>query len=179
MSPRYHTNQIHVVFDKYGAVSISPDTLYNRRLIASQQNVWKSSRSNQKIGALASNHVPSLIQNNTRIVSDPNLEKGEGGLLYLAEDCFYNIECSPEYVLSVHPDIYAQVIHEVNDANSIPCGFYFCCHGGDGAHSGISHDDYVDIRVAIALVTFLISVMVFFTYTIPVLGGYGTDFPMF
>jgi hypothetical protein len=44
------------------------------------------------------------------------------------------------------------MIDEVNDAHSIPLGLYFCCHGGDGAHSGIAHDDYVDIRVAYMVV---------------------------
>lgn len=138
-------------------------------MYASKNNVWKSHRSFRKIDTVDTTFVPSLIEDNTRLVSDPNINKGEIGILYYSEESFYNISHSPEYVLSVHPDIYMQIMGEVNDATSIPCGFYFCCHGGDGAHSGVSHDDYVDIRVAATLVTFIIGLIMLLIYTLPVM----------
>jgi len=72
----------------------------------------------------------------------------DAGILYYSEDSFCNAKIAPEYVLTVHSSIFRSVVREINDAHSVPCRMYFCCHGGDGAHSGVSHNDYVDIRVA-------------------------------
>ena len=56
-----------------------------------------------------------------------------------------------DYLLKVRTESiqdYRRVLAEVNDSQEVPCGLYFCCHGGDGAHTGVSHDDRVDIRLA-------------------------------
>ena len=44
---------------------------------------------------------------------------------------------------------------------------YFCCHGGDAAHVGVSHDDYVDIRLAWFLVFVLFSVLIILSVSVP------------
>ena len=124
-----------------------------------------------KLDTSDSLHVPSLLEENTRLICDPNIQEGESGKLYMAEKCFYDVECTPEYALTVHPDIYLRVLREINDSKSFPCGFYFCCHGGDSAHSGTSHEDYVDIRFAILLVSLLMALMIFITYIVPVVDN--------
>lgn len=80
---------------------------------------------------------------------------------------FYNKEEKPQYALTVNSDIYQKILAEVNDAHRVPCGLYFCCHGGDAAHTGVSHDDYVDIRLAWALVFIIFGVLLFLSATVP------------
>lgn len=92
--------------------------------------------------------VPTKVVDNVKLVTDPTLLPNEKGTLYFAERSFYNNMEPPQYALTVNPDIYRKIFGEVNDAHSIPFGMYFCCHGGDGAHTGVSHDDYVDIELA-------------------------------
>jgi hypothetical protein len=89
------------------------------------------------------------------------------GILYMKEDAFYSTNVEPEYALSVSPLIYRKMVDEVNDSYTIPLGLYFCCHGGDGAHSGIAHDDYVNIEVAYILVGFLFLVILFLIWILP------------
>ena len=90
--------------------------------------------------------VPTLLKENIRLftTTDPDMV----GMFYMKTDSFYNRNKSPEYALSVSPAIYQQIMTEVNDANAMPLGLYFCCHGGDGAHTGVAHEDYVHIGVA-------------------------------
>lgn len=111
--------------------------------------------------------VPSQLVDNVKLVVDPNLEPKERGTLYYAEDAFYNKQEKPQYALTVNCDLYRNILAEVSDAHRIPCGLYFCCHGGDGAHTGVSHDDHVDIRMAWALVIIIFSIMLFLSATIP------------
>lgn len=92
--------------------------------------------------------VPTLLTHNVALVTDPNLTNSEQGQLYYAVDSFYNTHEPPEYALTVSDTIYRRIIQEIANARDVPCGLYFCCHGGDGAHTGFSHDDYVDIRMA-------------------------------
>jgi|Transcript_31266 hypothetical protein len=77
------------------------------------------------------------------------------------------MEEKPQYALTVSCDIYQKILAEVSDAHRTPCGLYFCCHGGDSAHVGVSHDDYVDIRLAWLLVSILFGVMIILSATVP------------
>lgn len=106
--------------------------------------------------------VPTLLKENIRLFTtrDPD----EVGMLYMNEAAFYNRDKSPEYALSVSPEIYQQIMTEVNDSYSLPLGLYFCCHGGDGAHTGVAHEDFVDIQVA----WIIVSIMMFTIITITV-----------
>jgi len=85
----------------------------------------------------------------------------------MKEEAFYDRNHDPEYALSTSPQIYRKMVDEVNDAHSIPLGLYFCCHGGDGAHSGIAHDDYVHIEVAYAIVAFLFFLIISLGWLLP------------
>lgn len=85
----------------------------------------------------------------------------------MREDAFYNKKQEPEYALSVSPEIYRKVIDEVNDSHSLPLNLYFCCHGGDAAHSGVADDDYVDIGVAYIIVGTLFVVILVLAAMLP------------
>jgi hypothetical protein len=128
-------------------------------------NIWKSVRSirdyeeNMRM-------VPSHLTDNVRLFTNSSLESPQAGLLYMHEDCFYK-EGSPEYALSINHDIYVQMMNEVNDASSLPLDLYFCCHGGDGAHSGVAHEDFVDIRVAILILGALFVTFLFIIFVVP------------
>lgn len=78
----------------------------------------------------------------------------------MKEDAFYNRRKNPQYALSVSPNLYAQLMEEANSSFSTPCGLYFCCHGGDGAHTGVAHDDFVHIGVAWVFVSILMITIV-------------------
>ena len=68
--------------------------------------------------------------------------------------CFITIQINvPKYTVTVQSNIYQQILDEVDGAYSTPCELYFCCHGGDGAHTGVSHNDYVDIKKIAWLLT--------------------------
>lgn len=123
-------------------------------------NVWTSYQRNAN--RLQADLVPSIPAPSVRLVLDPNLESGESGRLYYDCGSLYNLENkTPQYALTVHPDIYQNVCQEVSDAQSTPCGLYFCCHGGDGAHTGVTgHKDSVDIRIAVAVMgVFLVALI--------------------
>ena len=92
--------------------------------------------------------VPTQLKNNIRMIEDVNLIDNSKGRLYLARYSFFNNGHDLKFALTVQPDIYKRIMSEVSDAVSSPFGVYFCCHGGDGAHSGVSHKDYVDIKLA-------------------------------
>lgn len=102
--------------------------------------------------------VPTKLKNNVRMVEDVNLIDDKGRL-YLAKYSFFNNGHDLKFALTVQPDIYEKILREVNDAFSAPCGLYFCCHGGDGAHTGVSHNDYVDIKLAWFFFVFVIGVL--------------------
>jgi len=92
--------------------------------------------------------VPTQLKNNVRMVEDVNLVDDAKGRLYLARYSFFNNCHDLKFALSVHPDIYERIMSELSSAFTVPCGLFFCCHGGDGAHTGVSHNDYVDIKLA-------------------------------
>jgi len=92
--------------------------------------------------------APTQLKDNVKLVTDPNLYENEQGKIYYSEYSFYKNRHEPKYALTVQSSIYRQIWNEVNEAYSVPCGLYFCCHGGDGAHTGVSHGDYVDIKLA-------------------------------
>jgi hypothetical protein len=92
--------------------------------------------------------VPTQLKNNLRMIEDVNLLGENKGRLYLARYSAFQNAHDLKFALTVPPDIYSRVLTEVNDAYTVPCGIYFCCHGGDGAHTGVSHNDYVDIKLA-------------------------------
>eukprot|EP00978_Attheya_sp_CCMP212_P019926 scaffold56580_cov52-Attheya_sp.AAC.5 len=116
------------------------------------KNQTASGRSLSRSNSLSAKFVPTLLTDNLRLVTDPHLDLNEHGKLYYLQNAFYNNSEAPEYALTVHPDIFKQVLIEMDDAQNMPFGMYFCCHGGDGAHTGIKLDDHVDIRVAFFLV---------------------------
>lgn len=92
--------------------------------------------------------VPTQLKNNVRMVEDVNLVGDAKGRLYLARYSFFNNCHDLKFALTVQPDIYERIMSELSDAFTVPCGLFFCCHGGDGAHTGVSHNDYVDIKLA-------------------------------
>jgi hypothetical protein len=130
----------------------------------SRSNIWTSMRVAQSFNVHEGECalVPTQRKDNVKVVVDSNLNPFENGALYYSSDCFYNKDEDPMYILTIHTDLYARVISEVNDAVSTPFGLYFCCHGGDGAHSGVSHDGHVDIRLAWVLVGLVLSAMMAF-----------------
>ncbi|CAB9504171.1 expressed unknown protein [Seminavis robusta] len=104
--------------------------------------------------------APTELAERMQLIIDPCLEEGQRGQLYYGEEAYYNPEVDPTYALTVPPKLYQQVLHEIVEARQVPCGLYFCCHGGDGAHTGVSHDDYVDIRIAWVLMgSFLLVIL--------------------
>lgn len=108
--------------------------------------------------------VPSLLTENVALVVDRNLGKNDKGRLYLAESGFYNTSEEPRYAITVNDDIYARIIKEISDAQEVPCGLYFCCHGGEGADS---HEDHVDIEFAwatLGVMFFVLFVLSMFDY---------------
>lgn len=96
--------------------------------------------------------IPSLLQENVALVCDTNLYKRDKGRLYYDETAFYNADAVPYFCITVNPFIYENMIHEVWVSTAVPCGMYFCCQGGDAAHTGATHEDYVSIRLAWFLV---------------------------
>ncbi len=102
--------------------------------------------------------VPTLLQEDIRLFTTP--DPHQVGRFYMKETAFYNRNQTPEYALSVSPEIYQQLLSEVSDAQTLPFGLYFCCHGGDGAHTGVAHEDFVDIQVAWILVALMMTTFV-------------------
>ena len=96
--------------------------------------------------------IPSLMQERVALVCDANLHVRDKGRLYYDESSFYNDGAMPYFVITVNPYIYKNIMHEVWHATSVPCGMYFCCQGGDGAHTGEAHEDFVSIQFAWFLV---------------------------
>lgn len=139
----------------YGSLKLSnenPSSIYFRSSVLGREsvrgNVFKSTRSLRSFRpAIEDRLVPSLLRDNVRLFTISSLDS-EVGVLYMKEETFYRRDKQPEFALSVNHDIYQQMMTEVNDAFKLPLGIYFCCHGGDGAHTGVAHDDYVSIHVA-------------------------------
>ena len=135
--------------------------------MSTRANVWKSTRSVRLIDQ-GFKAVPTLLKDNIRLFNSLKpLEPNEDGLLYMKEDAFYNAKYSPEYAMAVDDGIYQQMMTEVTDSKTLPWGLYFCCHGGDGAHTGVAHDDYVDIKVAWTILSILFWVMMFLVFVMP------------
>ena len=100
--------------------------------------------------------VPTQLKKNVRVVEDMNMDYGGRGRLYLASYSFFDNNHETKYALTIQPNIYKQLFTEVHDAYNVPCGLFFCCHGGDGAHTGVSHNDFVDIKLAWVVFIFVI-----------------------
>lgn len=96
--------------------------------------------------------IPSLVEENVALVCDANLHSRDKGGLYYDEESFYNNAATPRFVVTVNPFIFQKVFTEVWYSTSVPCGMYFCCQGGDGAHTGEAHEDFVSIHFAWGLV---------------------------
>ena len=93
--------------------------------------------------------VPTMVETDQLIlVCDANLDWFSKGGFYYAENSFYNPAVAPKYAITVSPSIYSKIWDEVDLSNNVPCGMYFCCQGGDGAHTGEAHKDFVDIELA-------------------------------
>uniref|UniRef100_A0A7S4AL50 Uncharacterized protein n=1 Tax=Pseudo-nitzschia australis TaxID=44445 RepID=A0A7S4AL50_9STRA len=125
-------------------------------------NIMVQPRNSESFSQHGDNYqlVPSKLKKNVRVVEDENMYGGDRGRLYLAADSFFKNTHETKYALSTNPDIYKRVFSEVSDAYNVPCGLFFCCHGGDGAHTGVSHDDYVDIKLAWIIFLFVIGSIV-------------------
>mmetsp|Transcript_15198 Transcript_15198/g.22748 ORF Transcript_15198/g.22748 Transcript_15198/m.22748 type:complete len:180 (-) Transcript_15198:222-761(-) len=130
-------------------------------------NIFTSVRPGSPFSALNADvrKVPTLLKDNVRLFTTEQLDTE--GLLYMREEAFYNRTEDPEYALSISPHIYRKMVDEVNDSYSVPMGLYFCCHGGDGAHSGVAHDDNVDIGVAYIFVVFFFVVTMTLGWVLP------------
>jgi len=117
--------------------------------MSTRNNVLASTRSlfNQNDGI---RKVNTLLKDNVRLFTAEQIDAE--GLLYMKEEAFYNRNVEPEFALSMSPGIYRKMVDEVNDSHALPLKLYFCCHGGDGAHTGVAHEDFVDIRVAYIIV---------------------------
>jgi len=111
--------------------------------------------------------VPTQLKDNVKLVTDPNLYENERGKIYYSEYSFYKNRHEPKYALTVQSSIYRQIWNEVNEAYSVPCGLYFCCHGGDGAHTGVSHGDYVDIKLAWCILIVVFGALLTVQITLP------------
>ena len=103
--------------------------------------------------------VPTLTEERFALVCDANLTHRDHGGLYYDEEAFYNDRAVPYFVVTVDPHIYRGIVSEVWRSTTVPCGMYFCCQGGDGAHTGEAHEDFVSIRLAHAAVAIVFSVM--------------------
>ena len=103
--------------------------------------------------------IPTLTEERFALVCDANLTKRDNGGLYYDESAFYNDQAVPYFVVTVNPYIYQNIMSEVWHSTTVPCGMYFCCQGGDGAHTGEAHEDFVSIHLAYAAVGLVFLVM--------------------
>lgn len=92
--------------------------------------------------------IPSLTEARVALVCDSNLTRRDQGTLYYDETSFYNVDVVPRFVVTVNPYIFQNIMREVWHSTTVPCGMYFCCQGGDGAHTGEAHEDFVSIELA-------------------------------
>jgi hypothetical protein len=147
--------------------------------VSARGNIFKSQTASgpslSRSNSFTTKFVPTLLTDNLRLVTDPHLDLNEHGQLYYLQNAFYNNSEAPEYALTVHPDIFKQVLIEMDDAQNMPFGMYFCCHGGDGAHTGVKLDDHVDIRVAFSLVGLLMLVIIILSVLLPWTGDLSND----
>mmetsp|Transcript_20598 Transcript_20598/g.26545 ORF Transcript_20598/g.26545 Transcript_20598/m.26545 type:complete len:183 (-) Transcript_20598:216-764(-) len=122
------------------------------------KNVFASTRLTESFSDYGDEYglVPSMLTDNVVLLVDSNLGKHDKGRLYLAESFFYNTTEEPRYAITVNDDIYARIIKEVSDAHDVPCGLYFCCHGGEGADS---LEDHVDIEFAWAALAIMFAML--------------------
>lgn len=165
------THLKHFISFKYGAI----DSKRNSRSIhsrAHQLSIRESTRGNLFTSVRSQlnknediRKVPTLLKDNVRLFTTEQINSD--GILYMKEEAFYRREEEPEYALSVSPDIYKKVVGEISDANSVPLGLYFCCHGGDGAHTGVADEDYVDIEVAYLVVGVLFFFIIILNFILP------------
>ena len=153
-------------FDRSSSFSSFESSASLRLTLINTSNAWTSVQRTADKYEL--DMVPTQVTNNVKLVVDPDLDPGEKGSLYYSVESLFNSSIPPEYALTVSADIYQRVLREVNDAISTPCGVYFCCHGGDGAHTGVSHDDHVDISVAWALGLLIFAAMMVLEFCVPV-----------
>lgn len=103
--------------------------------------------------------INTQLKNNVRLVEDVNLIDNAKGRLYLAKTSFFKNFHDLKFAMTIQPDIYQKILTEVNDSANVPCDLYFCCHGGDGAHTGVSHNDYVNIKLAWFFLFMLIGIL--------------------
>ncbi|KAG7349051.1 hypothetical protein IV203_011648 [Nitzschia inconspicua] len=146
-----------------------PDSFHLGTSRVSAANVFTSTRRTPSFERYGGEYqlVPTKLKHNVKLVTDFNLCDSERGRLYLARSSFYVNVNEPKYALTVHQDIFRGIMMEINDAYSTPCGMYFCCHGGDGAHSGVSNNDHVDIKLAWLLTTLVFVALVTIHATLP------------
>jgi len=145
--------------------------LANKRLSRHSRNILVSPRRTSSFTELGDMYetVPTQLTDNVKLVTNEQMyyEGSHKGQIYYAESSFFQNHQSPKYAVTISCDIYRQILQEMDDANSTACGLYFCCHGGDGAHTGVSSSDYVDIKLAWSLVLAIFAVLLVIDYTFP------------
>lgn len=146
--------------------SLDDDT---RRVLTSVRatNIMTSSRS--IADHLNLEVVPTKLKKNVALV----LSETTRGRFYIDIQALYRPTQEVKYALTLRSDIYQRVCGEINDSRSVPCGLYFCCHGGDGAHAGVSHDDHVDISLAYCIVGFVFGTMLYLSWVLPSVDDTG------
>ena len=140
-----HRRSIHKINPSNVMLSVRPPLLIRRQSLAEQFAM-----------------VPSELKESMQLVVDEALDPDDMGALFYSEEAYYNVEVEPSYVITIHPELYSKMFDEVLQASEVPCGMYWCCHGGDRAHTGSSHEDYVDISIAWLVMGTFLSVMLYF-----------------
>mmetsp|Transcript_34771 Transcript_34771/g.72370 ORF Transcript_34771/g.72370 Transcript_34771/m.72370 type:complete len:207 (-) Transcript_34771:69-689(-) len=141
--------------------------------VVSPSNMMLSTRDTKFVRETSKEYdmVPSLVGENMALVADENLlyTNSKAGKLYYSENSFYNPNHPPEYVVTVSPYIYRNMLTELDHSRSVPCGMYFCCQGGEfGAHVGASHDeDNVNIKLAQFLLALFFASLAIVSYALP------------
>ena len=103
------------------------------------------------------------------------------GKVYGSQQALYDPTQTMHYILTVSPDLYQKLLAEVQQSQSIPCGLYFCCQGGDfGMHAASSvpktrsshchsnQDDVVDIRLARWILVFVFVILALLSRAFPI-----------
>ena len=159
----------HIDLLQYGAIKNGrpKNSIHDRTRQFSRDslraNMWLSVRN--AAAGLPNRLVPTLLKDNIRLFTTP--DPRDVGVLYMREHAFYNKQLEPEYAFSVSDEVYQQMMDEVNDANTLPFGLYFCCHGGDMAHTGAAHGDDVEIQVAWVLLSIMFTSMMILVLAFP------------
>ena len=84
----------------------------------SAANIWTSFRRTSSFMEHGDEYqlVPTELQDNVKLVTDPNLHDKERGRLYYARSSFYQNSNPPKYALTIQSHIYRKIVMEMNEA---------------------------------------------------------------